>query len=207
MVNREFSPTRARTSWKPRVNEEDVPLFRCPSCGCVHMGVSDGTQAELMDDGNPKMLGLPYRGVVAPQCTACGCVMERLACVDADDLPDGVKLDFQFRGGFNANCVKVKWSIKPWVDARVEWVLLKTFEGMQLKYVKPGAHSPLVFAFAADDAYCYCDSDPCEECMFRCKFGMAAYVYLTGTGLVRMGFDRMLAGGAGAGNEGLRRSK
>lgn len=35
--------------------------------------------------------------------------------------------------------------------------------------------SPAVFALAGEDAYAYCDKDPCEMCSFRCKNGFVLY--------------------------------
>ena len=207
MVEREFSATRSKAAWKPRVTESDVPFFRCPTCGQVYQGVTTGAEIELSGEGTSKVVELPYQNMAAPHCSSCQTDMERIPLVDVEDLPEGVKLDFQFRGGFNANCVKVKWSIKMGLPYTLEWVALKTFTGTQLKYVTPKKYSPLTFAFADEDAYCYCDSDPCEECMFRCKYGMAAYAFLNGIGLVRMGFDRMRASGAGDSDAGLRRTK
>jgi hypothetical protein len=207
MIKQEFSPTRSRTGWKPRVDESDVPLFRCPACGHVLAGVTDGGMATSEGVGRATTVGFPTAGIELPECGRCGARMEAIPLVAVDDVPEELQLDFQFRGGFNANCVKVKWSAKRGSGYALEWVMVKTFTGTQLKYVTPGKFSPLTFAFADEDAYCYCDSDPCEECMFRCKFGMVAYCFVTNLGLVRMPFDRMLASGAGAGNAGMRRPR
>ena len=206
MVQQEFSATRSRASWKPRVTEEDLPFFACSNCGHIYWGITTGVEIELSGEGRSKVVELPFQNMTAPTCSVCGNNMQQISCIDVEELPEDIKLDFQFRGGFNANCVKVKWSIKTGSNYSLAWVALKTFTGTQLKYVTPGKFSPLTFAFADEDAYCYCDSDPCEECMFRCKYGMVAYVYVNNLGLVRMGFDRMLASGAGSSNEGMRRT-
>jgi hypothetical protein len=74
-----------------------------------------------------------------------------------------------------------------------EWIYLKTFTGGYLKYVMEGKHSPMVFALADTDAFCYCDEDPCLECVFRCKRGFIIYVYDRQTGLVAVPLDKMNA--------------
>jgi hypothetical protein len=51
----------------------------------------------------------------------------------------------------------------------------------------------MVFALADTDAFCYCDEDPCLECVFRCKRGFTVYAYSEGTGLLEMPLDRMTA--------------
>ncbi len=207
MSQQVFSATRSKASWKPRVTEADLPFFRCPNCGHVYQGITSGADIDYSGDGRSKIVELPYQNMEAPFCAACGTPMEVMPLLDVGDLPEDITFDFQFRGGFNANCVKVKWNIKMGAPYKIEWVALKTFTGTQLKYLTPKKYSPLTFAFADEDAYCYCDSDPCEECMFRCKYGMAAYIYVDGLGLVRMGFDRMRASGAGESDAGFRRAQ
>ena len=194
-VNREFSATRTHATWKPRVTEDAVPFYRCPTCGNIHMGLSDGNPATTIPDGRAPIFELPYRNVGAPAC--CGAEMERIPLVSLEDLPEEVQLDFVFKGGFNANCVKIKWFIKFGADYAVEWAAVKTFTGVQIKYVTPKKYSPLTFAFADEDAFVYCDTDPCEECRFRCKLGMESYVYVRNVGLVYMPFNRMQASGSG----------
>ena len=41
------------------------------------------------------------------------------------------------------------------------WFGLKTFTGMQHKYVTPKKWPPVVFALADEDAFAYCDKNPC----------------------------------------------
>ena len=207
MVKQEFSATRTHATWKPRVTEADIPLFHCPECGHVYQGITDGSPLTFSGTGRSLVAELPFQNVAAPLCPRCGKPLESIPFIEHDNLPDGIELDFQFRGGFNNNCVKIKWDIRDTARYQLQWVLIKTFTGSQLKYVHEKKYSPLTFAFADEDAYCYCDSDPCEECMFRCKFGMCAYCFIMGLGLVHMPFDRMLASGSGARNEGMRRSK
>ena len=51
----------------------------------------------------------------------------------------------------------------------------------------------MVFALADTDAFCYCDEDPCLECVFRCKRGFTAYIYDPKAGLVELPLDMMTA--------------
>lgn len=206
MIKQEFSATRTHTTWKPRVTKANIPVYTCPTCKATYTALTNGEAFTYSGEGRSPVAELPYQSVPAPCCASCHTPLQTLPMIDVEDLPEGIEIDFQFRGGFNNNCVKIKWDIKDKHIYQLEWVLIKTFTGTQLKYVHEKKYSPLTFAFADEDAYCYCDCDPCEECMFRCKFGMCAYCYIKGLGLVRMSFDRMLASGSGSGNQGLRRS-
>lgn len=55
---------------------------------------------------------------------------------------------------------------------------------------------PIVFALADEDAFAYCDKNPCVECTFRCKRGMEIYAYVDNIGLVILPLDRMEAPGS-----------
>ena len=112
MPEQEFSATRSKASWKPRVTEADVPFFRCPDCGQVFQGITTSADIEFSGDGRSKIAELPYQNMEAPHCAACGSPMQAIPLLNPEDLPEDITLDFQFRGGFNANCVKVKWKIK-----------------------------------------------------------------------------------------------
>ncbi len=191
MIDQTYSPTRTHATWKPRIAVDDVPLFCCPTCGAVYVGASNGSRLHYTGSGRTLLGQPPYQGMKAPICAECGAPMKRLVPIDAHELPEGITVDFQFCGGFNSNCVKVSWHIADRNRYQLEWVLLKTFTGTQLKYVHEKKYSPLTFAFADEDAYCYCNSDPCKECTFRCKSGMCAYYYLAGLGLVKASFDRI----------------
>ena len=101
----------------------------------------------------------------------------------ARELPPGIVLDYAIVGGYNNNAVKLVWDIdRP--GCSLAWAALKTFTGVQLSYVMPKKRSPLVFALADEDAYAYCDEDPCLECIFMCKRGFVFLAYVEGFGLV-----------------------
>ena len=54
---------------------------------------------------------------------------------------------------------------------------------------------------ADEDAFAYCDKDPCVECTFRCKRGMEIYAYVENIGLIVLPLDRMVASGSAGFNE------
>ena len=84
---------------------------------------------------------------------------ERLFPEEADSTRDVMDITYQgFTGGYNDNAVRVSWKMKPY-GRHPEWIYLKTFTGGYLKYVMEGKHSPMVFALADTDAFCYCDED------------------------------------------------
>ena len=187
-MKQSYSVTRAKTTWKPRVIEEDLPLFFCRHCNTVFAGIASSDSATYIGTGRSPLFLPPYLSSQKPQC--CGFDMAMSTYIKPDDLPKSISLDYLFIGGQNNSSLKILWSI--FHDKhRIEWILLKTFTGMQVKYIQPGKRSPIVFAFADEDAYAYCDKDPCEECVFRCKRGFVAYVSVTHLGVVRMPLDRM----------------
>ncbi|MCL5457334.1 hypothetical protein M3M33_01475 [Loigolactobacillus coryniformis] len=93
--------------------------------------------------------------------------------------------NYKIIGGFNNNCVQVELSeqLLASIEHHVEWVCLLTFTGFQFKYVSNNSKQKLLFALADEDAYCYCDKNPCEECRFKCKNGFAVYTYWQGEGI------------------------
>ena len=175
-----MSPTRTRASWKPGVSSHPLPFFRCTECHAVLCAVDDAADLRIDRSLRREDATLPFAGnAFAPSC--CGRIMERL-----EPLPDGQRAGFSIGyevvGGVDANALRVRWSSTSAHPLR--WVALKTVTGVQLKYVLPGKKPPLVFAFADEDAYAYCNEDPCRACTFRCKRGFHLYAYLDGLGLI-----------------------
>ena len=174
MASAEYSITRTRATWKPRVDEEDLAFLQCPSCGLVMQVVSADRRAELVGPvRNPQAI-LPYQRIEPTLCSCCGAVLTRAPYVGLEELPEGVSLDYRILGGFNNNAVECSWELDAHRYA-IRWVGLKTFTGTQLKYVLPKKRSPLLFALAEEDAYAYCDESPCLECTFMCKRGFVLY--------------------------------
>ncbi|MEI3324217.1 MAG: hypothetical protein V8R44_02700 [Eggerthellaceae bacterium] len=127
--------------------------------------------------------------------SCCGKPMERIELVDAADVEDRFKLTYQILGGMNNNCINVNWrSIDSTCKPR--WFGLKTFTGMQHKYVTPKKWPPVVFALADEDAFAYCDKNPCVQCTFRCKREFEIYAYVENIGMVVKHLDEWVAPGS-----------
>ena len=184
MSRQTYSITRTRASFKPRVTECDLPFFE--SGEATLLGVAGGAPAAFSGSGSTAVFEAPYAALNAAilgDARAAG-------FVDAHDVFDRIELDYRIDGGFNANCIIVTWNEKEDV-CRLEWACLKTFTGMQLKYAMPGKRRRLVFALADEDAFAYCNKEPCEECGFRCKSGFALYAHVHSIGIVRLSLDRI----------------
>lgn len=182
MIKQSFSVTRTRATWKPRVAAADLPFYE--EDGHVFLGVSGSNPAAFSGSGRSLVAEPPYLGMHGPESAASAPLIE-LA-----DLPAEIQLNYAFEGGFNNNCLKVFWEIQG-AEYTVEWVCLKTFTGTQLKYAMPKKRPPLLFAFADEDAFVYCDKSPCDECAFRCKSGFVAYIRIKNLGIVRMPLERI----------------
>ena len=186
MIEQKYSITRTRATWKPRVAADDLPFMK-DSAGNVLVALSGDAEADYTGTGRTLVGQPPYTKLNDGADDA----NERLPFVDADELPEGVVLDYHIDGGFNNNAVIVDWKIKDNETYRIRWVALKTFTGMQLKYVMPKKRPPFVFALAAEDAFAYCNKIPCEECAFRCKSGFEIYALIDGIGIVKRSMDRI----------------
>ena len=127
---------------------------------------------------------------VLPSC--CGQSMEELIPHDAQEFEPDVKLSYLIFGSVNENAIKAIWECEDYKE-KPEWVWLRTFTGGQLKYTTPRKRSPLLFGLADEDAYAYCDKDPCVECTFRCKRGFGLYFYFEKRGLIYLPLERMCA--------------
>ncbi|MFB0919259.1 MAG: hypothetical protein QMB62_00020, partial [Oscillospiraceae bacterium] len=137
-------PCRYLAASKPRIDRAPISFFLCHTCKTVLKGtLPEGKSCETF---------------------CCGKKAERLIPKPAEELPEGISLTYEIVGGLNENCVRVFWSgISP------HWLYLETFTGGQHIDIKK--RPPAVFALAGEDAYAYCDKDPCEKCSFRCKNG------------------------------------
>lgn len=185
MATQKFSITRTRASFKPRVSEEDLPFYR-DDAGVTLLGLSGSRTTELTGSGSTEVRHLPY-STLDEEATSDGKSPEPI--LSEADLPDGITLDYQINGGFNNNCIIVTWNDT--AEHRVEWVCMKTFTGMQLKYALPKKRNKMIFALADEDAFAYCNKEPCVECGFRCKSGFEIYALVRGIGIVRKPVERI----------------
>lgn len=122
----------------------------------------------------------------------CDEKMEILSTKNPSEVSDDIIIDYKITGGYNENVVEVFWKIRNEAIC-VEWIYLRTFTGGQLKYVTNPKKTSFVFALADEDAYVYCDEDPCLECTFRCKRGFEIYVYIKDKAIVKIPLERMHA--------------
>lgn len=182
---KEFSITRTRNSFKPRVSQEDLPFFE-DTAGNVYAGLNGTDTTQFTGSGSTTVAHLPYTSMVPNDGES---VPAPVPLIEVAELPENASFDYRIDGGFNNNCVIITWDFP--AELRMEWVCLKTFTGMQLKYASPKKRAKLIFAFADEDAFAYCNKMPCEECGFRCKSGFVAYALVRGLGVVRMPLERI----------------
>lgn len=177
------SPTRCRASWKPRVDERDLPFVEAGDLTVIPLAGPAG--ACYSETGRAPLAELPYQRIDNAEAALAGHCAPLL---DVAELPDDISVSYAIVGGYDANAVQVFWSTpgNAATTVPVRWVALKTFTGFQVKYPLPGKRPPLTFALADEDAYSYCDEPQCRECTFRCKQGFVIYVAFEGIGIVRM---------------------
>lgn len=176
-----FGPTRTRATWKPRVGEGDLAFFQAPENTWWALGLCDDAHGGYRDTADRSKRFFP----------------DYLAMHDAsapphraDVLPADAQypaLSYRIVGGLENNAIEVSWP----EDSRPRLIALKTFTGIQVKYLQPDKKSPVVFALADEDAYCYCNEDPCKQCSFNCKSGFALYALFDAFGIVRTDIDRI----------------
>lgn len=125
----------------------------------------------------------------------CGRPMEELQVNMAEELLQEHSPVMTTSGGFAANIITVKvgrGSHSMTEEHQIKWIYLHTFQGGQLKFLKPGQAPEAVFALTEDDAYVYCDRAICKmgwaHCMFNCKRGFTAYAYCNIHGLSKYKF-------------------
>jgi hypothetical protein len=172
LENMMFSPLRSKAPRKPWPECPDIVIYRCSHCGRMYQVIA---------------YDLPEK---EPIC--CDTGMEWLKPKHLEELLPEIKVDYKIVGGHNYNAVQVFWETKESED-RPEWILLKTFTGGYIKYIPSKKQAPIVFPLADEDAYVYCDEDPCLQCVFRCKRGFIIYIYFRTIGLLAVPLDKMSA--------------
>lgn len=183
MIKQEYTITRTRATWKPRVTDRDLPFITDPNTGDVFVGFGGAAEATFEGTGRTLVATWPYASIdAAPQGMACAPLHE------AESGAHGCALDYQISGGFNNNAIIVTWKCPS--EHPLEWVCLKTFTGMQMKYAT-SKKKKLVFGLADEDAFAYCNKIPCKECGFRCKSGFVLYGSFKGVGIVKMPVERI----------------
>lgn len=165
--NRRIGPRRYLASAKPQIDRPSITFFRCGTCGTMLRGTFEGTDCALY---------------------CCGQSCDKLVPTGAEELPEDRALSYDIVGGLNENCVRAFWQGK-----NPDWLYLETYTGGQLMYIKSKKRPPAVFALSGEDAYAYCDKDPCIKCSFRCKNGFVLYAYFEGEGLYALPVNQIAA--------------
>ncbi len=186
MANQEFRITRTHATWKPRVTAKDIPFFEANDTHDIFIGLGGQSDASYSGSDRSPVAELPYAALDVENIKAAHAPLLELS-----EVPEGIKLNYRIDGGLNNNCIVFTWEIDEPETYSLTWICLKTFTGMQIKYLTPKKRPPLIFALADEDAFAYCDKMPCEECAFRCKSGFFAYVCISGLGIVKIPIDRV----------------
>lgn len=175
-----LSPTRTKSTWKPRVEEGDLGFMPCGDGVALWLG----NRAARLEKDNWRspifslpccdaVSGLPGRGEGKTD-DADGATPLALRPLEKSPADGQAQLRYRLTGGFDSAALEVSWETGEGAAAP-QWVALKSYTGIQIKYPTPGKRPPLVFALADEDAYCYCDLDPCQECVANCKRGFLLY--------------------------------
>ncbi|MBC3889744.1 hypothetical protein GH810_15645 [Acetobacterium paludosum] len=171
MQEKKFGIKRSRATTKPKAGYFEVAFYQCENCKSIFQSITTTIQDGLI---------------------CCNKEMERLKTKDPSEIANSVLINYRIVGGYNDNAIEVTWEILKKKDA-IEWIYIKTFTGGQIKYITKQSKTSVIFALADEDAYVYCDEDPCLECTFRCKRGFEIYIYLNKSGLIKIPMDRMQA--------------
>ena len=173
MQEQKFGIKRSRETTKPKIESPAIHFYQCENCKSILQIIGDPTDA--------------YKDCCINQ-------IKKLAPMNVEEIKDKVLIDYRIVGGYNENAIEVRWEIVEKQDCEcIEWIYLKTFTGGQIKYAINALKNSVLFALADEDAYVYCDEDPCLECTFRCKRGFEIFVYLKNGGLVKIPIERMKA--------------
>lgn len=165
-----FGHLRCRETKKPSVFAPPVRFLHCPVCGNIVFSFGE------------------YGGNMC----CCDQLMEVLETYAPEEFEEEIQLSYLIFGSLNENAVKAIWECRDSLE-KPTWIWLRTFSGGQLKYLKTGKRSPVIFGLADEDAYAYCDKDPCVECTFRCKRGFGLYFYFERRGVIWLPLERMCA--------------
>lgn len=172
-IEQKMGPCRCRESVKPRLLRQPKSFFRCGKCNAIYSSWTEGQAKELICCGEPAQQLVPQA---------------------ADELPSDIKLSYDIVGGFNENCIRVFWS-----GTAPAWLYLETYTGGQSILLSSKKRPPAVFGLAGEDAYAYCEEDPCLKCTFRCKNGFVLYAYYNELGLFALPINQIDASPASGG--------
>ncbi len=95
------------------------------------------------------------------------------------------KIHYAFVGGKNHHSVDVQVEGAEAGHHDIRWIYVKSYTGGQIRFIQPEEEARALLAMAEDDAYMFCQNDPCIECAFACKVGFEIYAYSESEGLLK----------------------
>lgn len=158
--------TRSKASKRPNFLSPEPRFYICNECGNIITSI-------LSEKSNSSYVCCNHDMTELIPNSSNGCPYEHLP-------------KYSIIGGYENSVITVDIGEKrhPMVEEHhIEWIYLYTFQGGQIKYLKPSMQPSAIFALADDDAYVYCDSEVCEECFFKCKRGFTIFAYCNIHGL------------------------
>lgn len=165
--SRRIGPLRCLSACKPRVQRAPLSFFYCSHCKSIFRSWTQPDFHHLQCCGSP-LKPIQPQPLLAPF--------------------EDISLTYSIEGGLNENCIKVFWQ-----GQTPCWLYLETYTGGQQIWLDEKKRPPAVFALAGEDAYAYCDNDPCEKCSFRCKNGFVLYAFYTELGLFSIPLNQIAA--------------
>lgn len=92
---------------------------------------------------------------------------------------------YAFVGGKNHHSVEITFDDAKAGTHDIEWIYVRSHTGGQIRFIQPDDEAYALFAMAENDAYMFCENDPCIECAFACKVGFEFFVYSRSEGLLK----------------------
>lgn len=172
MIDSSKISTRCRISHRAPFRSKEPIFYKCAHCN------------NLMIQASPEL-----ESVVI---FCCEKQMTELKPISTDEAPEDElhQIEYLISGGFEQNAIKVhigRSSHPMDEEHHIQWIYLYTFQGGQLKYLAKRKPPEAIFALAEEDAFSYCDRQPCEmgrgDCQFKCKRGWVLYAYCNVHGL------------------------
>lgn len=150
-----FSPTRTHATRKPRMMRSALAFFQ--------------------GRGNTALLDLDWQSPVGGEENMGQSVMG-VQPIQIQPVDEDHRYSYEILGGYNSNAIRVEFGTIDRQAHDLDWLVLLSFTGCQVAFLK-SERSDHIFALADEDAYVYCDKDPCEECVFKCKNGFVLYLH------------------------------
>ncbi len=95
------------------------------------------------------------------------------------------RIRYAFVGGKDQHAVKVHIDGANAGEHDIKWIYVRSYTGGQIRFIKPDQDAHALLAMAEDDAYMFCQNDPCIECAFACKVGFEIFAYSESEGLLK----------------------